>query len=208
MSEHSVVAIIDLDPGRLFGLVPSGRASILYFPENPDGTPSEVAYGAVTATLDGGSLSAGQSDVHVRLTLWSDDAAARFQQGTRFRMWLGHHIGTGVVLSPTASEATLETMILELVDEDFYGLWEIAWRVRAVLDLDPVLLPAPLAQVVRALTARHLVEIFVREGLQGDPLPVNSTELSIDLDQSQAWEVPPEGAPHFFLGSAISTGAQ
>lgn len=57
----------------------------------------------------------------------------------------------------------IECEILDLAEEDFYGVWEIGWRLRTALDIDPTLAPAAAAEAIESLRDQHLTEIYVRE---------------------------------------------
>jgi hypothetical protein len=102
--------------------------------------------------------------------------------------------------------AEIENVILDLVEEDLYGVWEVGWRCRTVLGLDSGALPKVVAQSIDSLMARQLVGIFVREDLEGDLVPLSSTDRAIELSRAEAWEVPTVGEPQFFIGSLLSSG--
>jgi hypothetical protein len=95
----------------------------------------------------------------------------------------------------------IEREILELLDEDLYGLWEIGWRLNTALGVDPATDPTESAAVVESLRQRHLVDVYVREWLDDSPRPIAVSGRSIDLATRSSWLVPEEGEPQFLLGS-------
>lgn len=95
----------------------------------------------------------------------------------------------------------IEREILELIDEDLYGLWEIGWRLNTALGVDPAEDPAEVAVVIEALRQRRLVEVYVREWRDDNPQSIASSGRAIDLTRRSAWREPSQGEPQFFLGS-------
>jgi hypothetical protein len=94
----------------------------------------------------------------------------------------------------------IEREVLELVEEDFYGVWEIGWRLHTALGVDPTVDPEQAAEVVEALRRQHLVEIYVREWVDDNPRPISSSVRSIDLREASAWLAPGNGDPEFLVG--------
>ena len=94
--------------------------------------------------------------------------------------------------------------VLELAEEDYYGLWEIGWHVRTVLGLDPTIEPSALATAIEAMLSGGLIDIFVREWSDDDPLPIRSTGHSVNLRDPMSWSVPERGAPQFLVGALAS----
>jgi hypothetical protein len=101
------------------------------------------------------------------------------------------------------TRADIEREILELVNEDLYGLWEIGWRLNTILSVDPSNDPKESAAMVESLTQRHLVDLYVRERIDDNPRPIAASGRSIDLTTRAAWLVPGQGEPQFLLGSWI-----
>lgn len=101
----------------------------------------------------------------------------------------------------------IEREILELVDEDLYGLWEIGWRLNTALGVDPAIDPEEAAAVVESLRQRHLVELYVREWVDDSPRPIAVSGRSIDLATRSAWLVPEPSEPQFLLGSWMEARA-
>ncbi|MGL4175279.1 MAG: hypothetical protein ACRCSN_04305 [Dermatophilaceae bacterium] len=89
------------------------------------------------------------------------------------------------------------------MDEDFYGLWEIGWRLNTAIGVDPASDPQESAAVVKSLRQRRLVDLYVRERIDDTPRQIEVSGRSIDLATHAAWLVPNEGEPQFLLGSWI-----
>lgn len=102
------------------------------------------------------------------------------------------------------TRAEIEREILELVDEDLYGLWEIGWRLNTALGVDPSTDPEESAAVVESLRQRRLVDLYVREWVDDSPRPIAVSGRSIDLATPSAWLVPEQGEPQFLLGSWVA----
>ncbi len=98
------------------------------------------------------------------------------------------------------TRADVEREVLELAEEDFYGVWEIGWRLRTVFDIDPTMAPDVAADAVESLKRQGLIEIFVREWVDDAPLPIGSVGRTVDLHDPQAWLVPGKGKPQFLIG--------
>lgn len=90
----------------------------------------------------------------------------------------------------------VEADVLDLLVEDDYGLWEIAWRVGGA---------ATAAHVVERLCQRGLAQLCVREWLDDTPLPLDRSRFTIDLLDPATWE-PPSGSEAQVLLSATQDG--
>lgn len=101
------------------------------------------------------------------------------------------------------TRADIEREILELVDDDLYGLWEVSWRLNTVLGVNPSIEPDESAAAINSLRRRRLVDLFVREWVDDTPRPIEISGRSIDLTTRSAWSVPEHGEPQFLLGSWI-----
>lgn len=99
------------------------------------------------------------------------------------------------------TRADIEREILELVDEDLYGLWEIGWRLNTALGVEPASDPKESAAVIESLRQRRLIDLYVREWVDDSPRPIAVSGRSIDLEARSAWLAPQEGEPQFLLGS-------
>jgi hypothetical protein len=97
------------------------------------------------------------------------------------------------------TDADVCDVILDLVEEDYYGLWEIGWRVNNVFGVDATADPAPLAAVVESMLRQHLVSLYVREGFNGPEVPLATSGRSVDLARAATWQVPQAGEPQFLL---------
>jgi hypothetical protein len=99
--------------------------------------------------------------------------------------------------------SAIEREILDLAEEDLYGLWEVGWRLRTVLNIDPALAPAEAAGVIESMRSRHLIEIYVREWVDDEPSPLSATRRDIDLLDPRAWLLPGQGEPQFLVGMPL-----
>ena len=100
----------------------------------------------------------------------------------------------------------IERAILELVDEDFYGVWEIGWRLATALRIDPSRDPADAAAVISSLRQQGVVDIYVREWVDDSPRALVSSGRSLDLSDPTAWREPEPGQPQFLIGAAGDGG--
>lgn len=96
----------------------------------------------------------------------------------------------------------IEREILELTDEDYYGLWEIGWRLSSALNLDASRNPEQAAVAILSLQRQGVVQIYVRERIDAAPVPLASSGRTIDLYDPSAWCEPKAGQPEFLIGSA------
>ncbi|MGN6243422.1 MAG: hypothetical protein ACTHQ3_07075 [Motilibacteraceae bacterium] len=94
----------------------------------------------------------------------------------------------------------IEREILELADEDLYGLWEVGWRIRSACGVDPLAAPGECADVIESLIEKRMVTLYVREGMDGVPEPLASSARSLDLRDRSAWLVPQPGERQFLVG--------
>ena len=80
-------------------------------------------------------------------------------------------------------------VILDLVVEDFYGLWELVWRLQTC---GPGLTHKRATQVAQtAISTLHeqdLVELF--RGTKGDPLPIATADVPSLLAEDRNWAEP------------------
>lgn len=83
-----------------------------------------------------------------------------------------------------------EMDIMQLLMEDDYGLWEIAWRLGGVEAAVPV---------VERLRQRGLAELHVREGVDAESVPVVLGGRVVDLQDPGSWEEPIAGGLHLLL---------
>lgn len=94
----------------------------------------------------------------------------------------------------------VEREILELAEEDFYGVWEVGWRLVTALGVDPSSDPRSAADAVASLRREGHVEIYVREWTDDEPRPLAASGRSIDLREASAWLEPQPGQPQFLIG--------
>lgn len=98
----------------------------------------------------------------------------------------------------------VENIILELAEEDRYGLWEIGWRVRQLLGIDPCIDPTEVAGAVGALRARGLVDVFVRDRIDNSTPAVDAGGLP-DLFATDTWDVPAPDHRQYLIGIPSET---
>jgi len=94
----------------------------------------------------------------------------------------------------------VRSLILELAVEDFYGLWELVWRLQT---RESGLSRERAVQAARsALAALHeqdLVELY--RGTKGDPLPIRAADVPALLAEETSWEEPKEGTGTLLVGA-------
>ena len=95
----------------------------------------------------------------------------------------------------------IEREVLELAEEDFYGVWEVGWRLRTAFGINPTEEPEVAAGAIESLRKQRLIEIYVREWVDDEPLPIGSTGRTIDLGDPRAWRPPSHGEPQFLIGA-------
>ncbi len=96
----------------------------------------------------------------------------------------------------------IQRKVLELTDEDYYGVWEIGWRLATALGVDPVVDPKVSAEVIESLRRQRIVDVYVREWIDDTPRRIGSSGRSIDLTDPAAWLEPRHGEPQFLIGAA------
>ena len=69
--------------------------------------------------------------------------------------------------------------IIELLDEDCFGLWEIGWRLGGTLS--------------------GAVEAYTLDQPGGSMKPLMALDQAIDLRERAAWDVPAPGNPQIWL---------
>jgi hypothetical protein len=83
-------------------------------------------------------------------------------------------------------------VVLELAAEDYFGLWEVAWRLDNVFGAPESSSDTP-AGVVASLCDRGLAELYTRERDADEPVPRGAQ--SFDLTAGSVWDEPkPSGA--------------
>lgn len=92
-------------------------------------------------------------------------------------------------------------MILELIDEDYYGVWEIGWRLSTALDLDPSRDPHVAADAISSLRSQGRLEIYVRDAVDDVPCPLHESGQVVDLNDASSWHVPQAGQPQLLIGA-------
>ena len=98
-----------------------------------------------------------------------------------------------------------EREVLELVVEDYYGLWEIVWRLENVFGPYPNSAAGEAARIVEGLRSHGLVTLWVREWTDDEPLPLGQTGHVVNLRNPSTWAVPPPDQ-HQILITATELG--
>lgn len=99
----------------------------------------------------------------------------------------------------------VEAEILELAEEDFYGVWEVGWRLVTALGVDPSSDPRLAAEAIASLKRQGRVDIYVREWIDDTPRQLALSGRSIDLNDASAWLEPQPGQPQFLIGVGAET---
>lgn len=88
-----------------------------------------------------------------------------------------------------------DRVVLDLVVDDTFGLWEVVWRLTTALGKT---LGSPLEiakDSVHRLRDGGLVELLVREWADDDPVPIAESGREVDLSLDSTWDEPaPDGA--------------
>lgn len=79
-----------------------------------------------------------------------------------------------------------------LLVEDDYGLWEVAWRLGGV---------ESATQVVERLCEGGLAEVYVREWVDAELIPLARSGYDFDLRDAACWSQPTADDPHLVLAA-------
>ena len=86
--------------------------------------------------------------------------------------------------------------IWQLLDEDCYGLWEIVWRLSAVLDIEPAAAVQLAMDGVRRLSRGVPLQVFVQVDWGEDGFRrLHSPEDASTLADPHSWLPPAAGRP-------------
>jgi hypothetical protein len=94
----------------------------------------------------------------------------------------------------------IEHEILDLIDDDVYGLWEVGWRLNTALGVDPQVDPRATACVVYSLIERKLAKLYVRQPETGKFSAIELAELPTKLLERSIWLEPSPGESEFWIG--------
>lgn len=87
--------------------------------------------------------------------------------------------------------------------EDYYGLWEVVWRVRA---LEPEFGDDDVLALARAdvleLMERGYVELYGQEELGAQIVPLAPEESERHLQEPNDWQTPQEGRKLLYVGAS------
>ena len=97
---------------------------------------------------------------------------------------------------------TPESKILELVVEDFFGLWEIVWHLRSLL---PNSTDSELRNIgesaVSKLISKGWVALYRRSSTGGQEKPVSPNEVFGILSDKESWKEPTSNSIHILIGA-------
>ena len=89
--------------------------------------------------------------------------------------------------------------ILDLLDEDCFGLWEIGWRLASTLGIGPTETPSEVAEALYALVENGAVESYTLDRPGGRMKRLIALDQAVDLRERAAWDVPAPGDPQIWL---------
>ncbi len=93
-------------------------------------------------------------------------------------------------------ESEMELLVLLL--EDDYGLWEVGWRLRDDgSGRDAV-------DAVEFLCGNGLAEIWVREWIDAEPVPVARSGRQVDLQDPRWWREPATGEAQILVSATLA----
>jgi hypothetical protein len=94
----------------------------------------------------------------------------------------------------------IEREILDLIDDDVYGMWEVGWRLNTALGVDPQEDPRDTACVVHSLIERKLAQLYVRQPDDGTFSAFELAELPTKLLERSIWLEPNPGESELWIG--------
>jgi hypothetical protein len=87
--------------------------------------------------------------------------------------------------------ATIRSTILSLVDDDYYGLWEVLWKLHdAVPDISEPKLIQQARLAILDLASINKLAVFRREGMLGKEQQIAVAQLSVVLASNSVWSEP------------------
>jgi len=89
--------------------------------------------------------------------------------------------------------------IIDLLDEDCFGLWEIGWRLTGTLGMSSTEIQSEVAEVTYSLVRSGAVEAYTVDQPGGSMKPLMALDQAIDLRERAAWDVPAPGNPQIWL---------
>lgn len=73
--------------------------------------------------------------------------------------------------------STIRHAILELASEDFYGLWEICWKVAELLAAGEEGVVEPVQRALDELERAQQIGFYVRKRPEDEPIPVAAHDV-------------------------------
>jgi hypothetical protein len=98
----------------------------------------------------------------------------------------------------------LQSQVLDLLDEDDYGLWEIGWRLREA-GVETV---GDLADIVQGLLDREWAVLLLRRTTTGPAQPERAADSPLDLRDPRSWEAPGTDHPSTWLSATAAGRAE
>jgi len=90
-----------------------------------------------------------------------------------------------------------KTLILDLVTEDYYGLWELVWRANTVEPGQNQQIPvAALTSALASLIRDGEVALYRGASFNGEERRVSNSDIPKELSIEANWQPPPIDAPH------------
>jgi hypothetical protein len=97
-----------------------------------------------------------------------------------------------------------EQEVLDLATEDYYGLWEVSWRLATVSEDESRDSSQESADVVRCLWGRGLIDLYTQAGDDSEPVLVERSSSDIDLLAEDWWRPQQAGEPRVLIAATES----
>ena len=96
----------------------------------------------------------------------------------------------------------VESNILELASEDYYGLWEVCWKIQRLRPKDSAAEVRKICiNAVRDLVQRGLIHLMRRRGPAGKETLLSENEILNVLNDVSSWEEPFKDSIQFLVGA-------
>lgn len=92
-----------------------------------------------------------------------------------------------------------DRLILDLVVDDAFGLWELVWRLRTALEVSAGPPVNVARDAVERLRRSGLVELWVREWTDDEPVPLRESDRDIELAEQGVWAEPGPNEPQILV---------
>jgi hypothetical protein len=97
-----------------------------------------------------------------------------------------------------------EQEVLDLATEDYYGLWEVSWRLATVSEDKSQDSSQEAADVVTRLWGRGLIDLYTRAGDDAEPVLVQRPSGDVDLSAEDRWRPQQAGEPRVLIAATDS----